>query len=140
MTTEQLNRARTLRDERISKERKLSALKDALAAIVPVRNGMPPAQKLTPKIEALTLKILELETEIKMLTAQEHEASLDILNAIISADALTDKEADILTYRYVIGMRFRDIQLRFNMSDATVFRIHADGIKKIIGDDSRIRA
>lgn len=75
-----------------------------------------------------------------MLTAQEHEASLDILNAIISADALTDKEADILTYRYVIGMRFRDIQLRFNMSDATVFRIHADGIKKIIGDDSRIRA
>ena len=140
MTTAELNKVRELREKKRRLEAKLATIKDALKSIVPVRTGQPPAQKLIPKIEALTIKIMELETALESLSAQIEETSLEILSELVTNINLTEKECEVLVRRYVFGDRFRDIQFMMNLSDASIFRLHADGIKKIAGFESMIIA
>ena len=94
---------------------------------------MPQAQKLTPKIEALTTCLIDLEREIAELAAQIETTGLELLGEIICNINLTDREHEVLVRRYVFCSRFRDIQFIMKLSDARVFAIHADAVKKILG-------
>ena len=133
MTRERLNRVRNLREVQRQKENRLRLIKESLQSIIPIRDGQPHANKHTPKIEELTIKQIDLEREIAELAAQIETAGLELLGEIICNINLTDKEHEVLVRRYVFCSRFRDIQFMMKLSDARVFAIHSDAVKKILG-------
>ena len=137
MTREELNRVRDLREVQRQKENRLRLIKESLQSIIPIRDGQPQAKKHTLKIEELTIKQIELEREIAELAAQIETAGLELLGEIICNINLTDREHEVLVRRYVFCSRFRDIQFMMKLSDARVFAIHAEALKKILEKQER---
>ena len=127
-------RVRNLREVQRKKENRLRLIKEKLSAIVPVRQDLSQTQKNTSKIEVLTTGLIDLEREIAELAAQIETAGLKLLGEIVFNINLTDKEHEVLVRRYVFCDRFRDIQFKMKLSDARVFTIHADALKKILTD------
>lgn len=87
---------------------------------------------LTSKVEVLMTKVIDMEREIAELAAQIETAGLMLLGEIVCNIDLTDREHEVLVRRYVFCDRFRDIQFIMKLSDARIFAIHSDAVKKIL--------
>ena len=131
MTEREINEVRELRSEINDLERKIELMRGALMNIVPLRNGMPQGHALDSRVEKTVVQIGELEEELFELTKRREVAQLNI-TANICAAGLSGKEAAVIYLRYVKCMRFRDICFELNYSDAHVFRLHSQGLKKLI--------
>ena len=131
MNERELNEVRELQSEINDLEQKIMLVRDALKNIVPLRNGAPQGRDLNSRIENLTVQIGVLEENLLELKKRRAEAAMKI-SAQICAAGLSHKETDVVYRRYVKCMRFRDIGFELNYSDAHVFRLHSQGLKKLI--------
>ena len=131
MNERELNEVRELQSQIGDLERKIELMRGALMNIVPLRNGMPQGHALDSRVEKTVVQIGELEEELFELTKRREVAQLNI-TANICAAGLSGKEAAVIYLRYVKCMRFRDICFELNYSDAHVFRLHSQGLKKLI--------
>ena len=131
MNERELNEVRELQSQIGDLERKIELMRGALMNIVPLRNGMPQGHDLDSRVEKTVVQIGELEEELFELTKRREVAQLNI-TANICAAGLSGKEAAVIYLRYVKCMRFRDICFELNYSDAHVFRLHSQGLKKLI--------
>lgn len=136
MTEIELNEARELKERIRELERHIAALRLSAADIVPALDGMPHATDIKSKVEKLAARIVDEEQELETIRAELCAAAIHITNQIQAAD-LKRQEKTVLILRYVTCMNFRDISFQLGLSDATTFRIHRDGFKKMIVDDSR---
>ena len=131
MNERELNEVRELQSQIGDLERKIELMRGALMNIVPLRNGMPQGHALDSRVEKTVVQIGELEEELLELKKLRELAKINI-TANICAAGLSGKEAAVIYLRYVKCMRFRDICLELNYSDAHVFRLHSQGLKKLI--------
>jgi len=131
MTERELNEVRELQSEINDLEQKIMLVRDALKNIVPLRNGAPQGRDLNSRIEKLTVQIGVLEENLLELKKRRAVAALKIY-AQICAAGLSDKEMAVIYRRYVQCMRFRDIGFQLKYSDAHVFYLHRQGLKKLI--------
>ena len=136
MTEIELNKARELKERIRELERHIAALRLSAENIVPALDGMPHATDIKSKVEKLAAHIVDAEQELKIVRAELCAAAIHIATRIQAAD-LKRQEKTVLILRYVTCMNFRDISFQLGLSDATTFRIHRDGFKKMIVDDSR---
>ena len=131
MTEREINEVREIQSEINDLERKLELMRGALMNIVPLRNGLPQGHDLDSRVEKTVVKIGELEEELLELKKGRELAKIKITANICAAN-LSDAEAAVIWRRYVKCMRFRDIGLELNYSNAHVFRLHRHGLKKLI--------
>lgn len=136
MTERELNEARDLKERIRELERHIAALRLSAADIVPALDGMPRATDIKSKVEKLAARIVDDERELESIRAKFCAAAITIATRIQNAD-LKRQEKTLLILRYVVCMNFRDISFQMGLSDATTFRIHRDGLKKMTVDDSR---
>ena len=136
MTERELNEARDLKERIRELERHIAALRLSAADIVPALDGMPHATDIKSKVEKLAARIVDDERELESIRAEFCAAAITIATRIQNAD-LKRQEKTLLILRYVVCMNFRDISFQMGLSDATTFRTHRDGLKKMTVDDSR---
>lgn len=130
MTQAELNEARELRDLMRNEERRLNAYRLAAQNLVPLLDGMPHARNCAGKPEKIALLIVE--SELKLIELNErYDAACDKLARKIKAEIADGTEQEILLLRYVACMNFRDIEIKLDMSDARIFYLHRNGIKKL---------
>lgn len=106
-------------------------VRGALMNIVPLRDGVSQSRDLTSRIEKLTVQISELEENLLELKKRREEAKAAIMSAMCAAN-LTGRETSVIWRRYVKCMRFRDIGFELKYSDAHVFYLHRQALKKLI--------
>ena len=135
MTERELNKARELKERIRELERHIAALRLSAADIVPGLDGMPHGTDIKSKVEKLAARLVDEERELESIRAELCAAAIHIATQIQAAD-LKRKEKTVLILRYVTCMNFRDISFQLGLSDATTFRLHHDGIKKMIVDES----
>lgn len=130
MTERELNEVREIRSEIADLERKIEFIRGSLSNPVPLRDGMPQGRGLESRIEKLVVQITDLEAELSELKKRRELAIIKV-TAGICAGNLSGKEASVMWRRYVKCMRFRDIGFELNYSDAHVFYLHRQGLKKL---------
>lgn len=130
MTHTELNEARELRQRIRDEERRLDALRVAAQNIVPILDGMPHERSQASKVEKVALLVFELERELAALKTQFESACVNITRKL-RQENLDAQEFEILLLRYVACMNFRDIQCKLDVSDARVFYIHRNALKKL---------
>ena len=135
MTERELNEARELKERIRELERHISTLRLSAADITPKLDGMPRATDIKSKVEKLAAHIVDAEQELESIRAEFCAAAITITTRIQNAD-LNRKEKTLLILHYCACMNFRDISFQMGLSDATTFRLHRDGLKKMIVDDS----
>ena len=131
MTAQELYKVRELRNKILATTRHSESLRLAATNLVPIMDGMPHARTSESRVEKLSLKIVECEKELTGLR-EEFDAAAALLADKIKAAPLTPQEREVLILRYVACERFRDISFQMNYSDAHVFRLHSDGVEKIL--------
>ena len=139
MTAQELYKVRELRNRILAMTRHIETLRIAASNLVPVLDGMPHARNAESRVENLTLKIVESEKELSALR-EEFDATAAQLADKIKIAPLTMREREVLILRYVACERFRDISFQMNYSDAHVFRLHSDGVEKILRDKNDSKA
>ena len=116
-------------------EKYLDGLRAALTSTTRRLDGMPRAQSLDSKIERLTQKIIDGESElIDLKNSQADNAlalSLEIYNRIKNQNA-----AQILCLRYVHCLPFKDIIAEMKYSDASIYKLHKSGVEEFNSYDS----
>lgn len=135
MTAQELYKVRELRNRILALTRHIERLRIAANNLVPVLDGMPHARNAESRVESLTVKIVECEEELSALRTELDEAAAQLAGKIKNAP-LTMQEREVLILRYVACERFRDISFQMHYSDAHVFRLHSDGVEKILCDNN----
>lgn len=136
MTVTELNSVRDLRQRIREQERRLRALRLSVENLTPILDGMPHSRSPTSRVEKITVKILEAERELELLRAECANAA-EVLTEKISAANLESQEQTILIMRYVACMNFRDIEFELGLSDARIFFLHRNSLRKIKADFSK---
>ena len=131
MTEKELNIVRELKKQIRDLERHLQALRLSAENLVPILDGLPHPNSAKSRVEKIALMIIESERELENLRAQLDRASEE-LPARIHDEVSDVQERTLLLLRYVACMRFRDIAFQLERSEARVFQIHHDVLKKIL--------
>ena len=131
MTEKELNSVRELNKQIRRQEQHLQALRLSAENLVPILDGLPHSNEAKSRVEKIALMIIENERELENLRAQLDRASED-LPARIHDEVSDVQERTVLLLRYVACMRFRDIAFQLERSEARVFQIHHDVLKKIL--------
>ena len=131
MTEKELNIVRELKKQIRDLERHLQALRLSAENLVPILDGLPHSNSAKSRVEKIALMIIESERELENLRAQLDRASEE-LPARIHDEVSDVQERTLLLLRYVACMRFRDIAFQLERSEARVFQIHHDVLKKIL--------
>ena len=131
MTEKELNSVRELNKQIRRQEQHLQALRLSAENLVPILDGLPHSDEAKSRVEKIALMIVESERELENLRAQLDRASED-LPARIHDEVSDVQERTVLLLRYVACMRFRDIAFQLERSEARVFQIHHDVLKKIL--------
>lgn len=111
-------------------KRRLDALEVAAQNIVPIMDGLPHEQTQASRVEKIALLIAELSNELDALKAEFETACVKITQKLRS-EPLDVHEFEVLILRYVACMNFRDIQFKLDISDARVFYLHRNAIRKL---------
>lgn len=135
MNERELNRVRELKEKIRELERHIAALRSSAENIVPVLDGMPHSTDVKSKVETIALHVVNSERELDALRSELCSAAIHITNRIQNSN-LKRKEKTLLILRYVVCMNFRDIAFQMDISDATTFRLHHDGVQKMRVEDS----
>lgn len=133
MTVTELNSVRDLRQRIREQERRLNALRLSVQNLTPLLDGMPHSRSQTSRVEKIVVKAADLEREIESLR-DECAAAAVTLTDKISAANLESHEETILILRYVACMNFRDIEFELGMSDARIFYLHRNSLRKVKAD------
>lgn len=131
MTEQDLNQVRGLNKRIRDLENLLATLRKRAEDIVPAREGLPQSTDIHSKVESLALKIVEKTIELESLHEQILKATATLTESICLRIKDPNQRA-VLLLRYVHCLHFRDIGFQLDKSDATVFRIHHDALKKMI--------
>lgn len=104
---------------------RLKALKSAVSAVVPERDGLPRAKALTSNVEGLAVQIITIQDRIAELKAALVDAATELTGEIFRR--VSGGAAEVLVRRYVMGNRFRDIAMAMNYSESQIFSLHRRG-------------
>ena len=129
MTAGELQVINVKREEIRRLKRRLDVVKDGLARLTAIVDGMPKCHKLISVIEEMTVEKLELEMKLQTLTV-EMEMALQLLSVQFER-ALDGAAQKVMLERYGYGRRFKEIARRLNYSERRVYQIHAGALKKI---------
>lgn len=131
MTEKELYGVR-LTNQRIRElEQHLNLLRSRIHPSTPPLDGQPHAQNLQSKVESLVLQILESTNELEGLKRQMLYLATELTQKICR---LVTKPAvrTVLISRYVRCMSFNTITKEMHFSPPTTFRLHREGIRKLI--------
>ena len=126
-----INAARDLKEEIQSLERRIETLRTTAQNLVPIRDGLPKGKATSSAVERLTVKILDLEENLRGLQEKLDAVKIRLIEEICAAP-MTEMERRVLMMRYVSCMRFRDICFELDKSDARVYQWHRAGLEKIL--------
>lgn len=129
MTERELIAVRELNEEMKRGQWRLQLLRDALAQVVPIRDGLPRSKRTTSKIEEITAQIMELERELEEQRLRKEEKQAELTSAICAA-GLSVPEMQVLIRRYVWCMTWQAICEDLKRSDNGIFYLHRTAIKK----------
>lgn len=139
MTEQELYKARELRNRILALMRHTESLRLSASNLVPVLDGMPHARNATSRVEKISLNIIESENELEVLREEFDTVAAQLADKIKIAP-LSPQEREVLILRYVACERFRDISFQMHYSDAHVFRLHSEGVEKILRDKNESKA
>lgn len=131
MTEKELNGVREISRRIRDLEWRLQALRAEAENIVPVIDGLPHATQIKSRIEKLALNIADCDSELINLREQFVNSALELGNKIDNAQ-LNSQEKTVLSLRYVSCMKFQDIWLKLDTSNARIFYLHRTALKKIL--------
>lgn len=131
MTEKELNSVRELHRQIRDLENHLATLHKRIEDITPKNDGLPHATTIQSKVEKLALEIVETCRERDVLSEEILSATRNLTEQICR-ETISPHERTILILRYVSCLRFRDISFQTGKSDARIFQIHRDALKKII--------
>lgn len=127
----EITAARDLREEIQTLERRIETLKTTAQNLVPIRDGLPKGKATSSAVERLTVKILDLEENLRGLREKLDAVKIRLIEEICAAP-LKEMERRVLMMRYVNCMRFRDICFDLNKSDARIYQWHRAGLEKML--------
>lgn len=131
MTGSELNAARDLVKAIRAGESDLATLRLTATKLVPIRDGMPKAERQESRVEEIALMIIEGERELAQMKERLVEVTGELARKL-SRIALTPQERRVIFLRYVACSNFRDIAFEMDLSDARVYFIHATARDKIV--------
>lgn len=114
-----------------SAQAKLSNVEMLMGNIVRVLDGLPKARALDSQIERLTLKKLELESELFNLRGRLEDTALALATEICREYADDELAQTLLLLRYVECCSWNEISRRMNYSRRNVGRLHGEIISRI---------
>ena len=135
MTAEELNSVRDKKRAIRETENRLQIMRLTVGSLQPAFDGLPGGNERRSPVETLMIKIMSLEEELTK-AYRELDAMATALYEKISSAALTPREHEVMTLRYVSCEHFRDIAFMLKLSDARVYALHADGVRKILRVES----
>lgn len=91
-------------------------------------SGMPSGSGGGDKVPACVEKIWELERKLSAKLSDMVEQRQAIERAI---EALTDKQKQLMHYRYIDGMKWEKVAVEMNMEYRWVLRIHGRALQEI---------
>ena len=136
MTERELNEVRDLRDKIREKEWHAETLRRTADDLVPVRDGLPKDKTPHSRVESLIVKVRTLEQEADNLRGEMAEAAIRLTDKLSAT--LKGQELQVMTLRYVNCQRFLDIQEALDLSDARVFYLHRQALKKLKSNNSKV--
>ena len=140
MTLSELNEVRNLKKRLDGEQKKLNALKIVVGAF-PHKYGQSEEGGAgsggTPKsaFESYVVQIADTEKNIEKLQNELTQAVPRLTEKIQNEVANTDEQT-LLIYRYVACKFFRDIGFLMGYSEARVYSLHREILKKLIVDNS----
>ena len=140
MTLSELNEVRNLKKRLEGEQKKLNALKIVVGAF-PHKYGQSEEGGAgsggTPKsaFESYVVQIADTEKNIEKLQNELTQAVPRLTEKIQNEVANTDEQT-LLIYRYVACKFFRDIGFLMGYSEARVYSLHREILKKLIVDNS----
>ena len=96
--------------------------------ITPILSDMPKSPSEESQLEKIVYQRLSLSDKIKRIQNEMREKMNEILYMM---ECLDEREFLIVNYRYIRGMRWRDIEEKINYSESQCYRIHRNAIDKM---------
>ena len=131
MTEQELNRVRDILNKIRDETRKLNARRREADSLVPILDGTPHTPSQNSRVEGLAIKIVDSEHLIDRLKDEMAAAAIE-LSAKLQHSELNPHEYEVISARYVACKNFRAIQFELHYSDAHVFYLHRQGVKKLL--------
>lgn len=132
MTTEEvktwLRSYRYLKSEVERLEEELAEWRSKAEKMTRELSGMPSGSGGGDKVPACVEKIWELERKLSAKLSDMVEQRQAIERAI---EALTDKQKQLMHYRYIDGMKWEKVAVEMNMEYRWVLRIHGRALQEI---------
>lgn len=132
MTTEEvktwLRSYRYLKNEAERLEEELAEWRSKAEKMTRELSGMPSGSGGGDKVPACVEKIWELERKLSAKLSDMVEQRQAIERAI---EALTDKQKQLMHYRYIDGMKWEKVAVEMNMEYRWVLRIHGRALQEI---------
>lgn len=128
--TMNLKTIRELDSEIKSLEGKLKGLKNSVLTVSTSRiTGSPRAKAIDSRIEVMTQKIVDIETELAELNQRREELALQLSLEIYERVKRVDV-GRILYLRYVECLPFSDVLTQFDYTEQHIWRLHREGVKQ----------
>ena len=137
MTERELNEVRDLRDKIREKEWHAETLRRTADDLVPTRDGLPKDKTPHSRVESLIVRVRMLEEEADNLRGEMVEAAIRLTDKLSAT--LKGQELQIMSLRYVNCQSFLDIQEALNLSDARVFYLHRNALRKLKSHNSKLQ-
>lgn len=122
---------RELEQKILRLEEKITTLRETMSGVKPAQlTGLPKEKNfLSSRVEKVAQELIDGERELEELRAEQRvlgaELTIEILRHVHG------RAARIMVMRYVLLNRFRDIAFELNLSDARIYYIHAETLKKL---------
>ena len=123
MTKKELNSVREVMKLIRECERRLADTVTLVNNLTPILDGMPHSMTITSKVEALTIKIADLKSELAALEAQLIQARADLTEKILSEFAEPCLQT-LAILRYVEGLRWEQVAHRSHYCLRFVFKLN----------------
>lgn len=129
---------RELEQKILRLEEKITTLRETMSGMEPAKlDGLPKEKNfLSSRVEKIAQELIDGERELEELRAEQRvlgaELTIEILRHVHG------RAARIMVMRYVLLNRFRDIAFELNLSDARIYYIHAETLKKLKECDMEI--
>lgn len=93
-------------------------------------DGMPKPPQLTNRSDRMIVRHMEVREDLDSLNRKAKEIRREIMEAIGRLD--DPNQAQVLRYKYINGLRLREIAVQFNYSVSGIYKLHAKGITNIV--------
>lgn len=125
-----MNQVQELNRQAAEQHEYLRKLELSSTQITQILDGLPHAPNLRPKLERLTLQIVDTEHELRRLD-KEILLTKEQLTDAIFANFTDPFEQALMMLRYVGCYSFKEIGRRMSMSTRQVYRLHKSALKKM---------